>query len=187
MELERMRSNEQKPKVCTKLFPRHNSDPCTLPKEVLVPSRTVHEPSATVSNPHTLLPNPPIQLPVVSEENLVNMQGNLNSSVSTVRINVPVDIKIGHYSLQKTHSPKFVKLSNFNMKKLVPVSRNEILQLAASNVTANISPFSSPTSNVTFLAKIPIEQISPGDTFKAVKVGNTFQLVPVENHGENNN
>lgn len=53
----------------------------------------------------------------------------------------------------KTASPKFISLSNFNMKKLIPIKR---------------IPISSPV----FVSK---------DTIEAIKFGNSLQLVPLMN------
>lgn len=77
------------------------------------------------------------------------------------------------------------------MKKLVPVSKEDIrIKLAASNAKATVPPAATQTSNaasgssqkpnIAILTRIPNKKISPGDTFRAVKVGDTFQLVPIE-------
>lgn len=74
--------------------------------------------------------------------------------------------------------PKFVKLANFDAKKLVPLTRSNLtnLPMVRSAETAKVVG-----PNFTILTQIPAQAIAPGDTFKAVKVGNTFQLVPLGN------
>ncbi|XP_011498340.1 PREDICTED: transcription factor E2F8-like [Ceratosolen solmsi marchali] len=189
MELKRMKSNEHKPKVCTKLFPRHNSDSCISPSK-----EDINLGSAKLDNVASTIPevlqisttDSPVALPVVSKENLVNESCKLVTPIRTVRINVPLELKITPFKLQECNTPKFVKLTNFDMKKLVPISKEDIkIKLASVNSTEKVqNPIHKP--NVAIMTQIPIKKISAGDIFKAIKVGNTFQLVPIEHKSDSN-
>jgi hypothetical protein len=189
MELKRMKSSEHKPKVCTKLFPRHNSaDSCISPtkNDTNLASgmlENVASTSEVISNSTT---DSPVALPVVSKENLVNKSCKFVTPIRTVRINVPLELKITPFKLQECNTPKFVKLTNFDMKKLVPISKEDIkIKLATVNSSDKVQN-SSPKPNVAIMTQIPIKKISPGDIFKAIKVGNTFQLVPIEHKSDSN-
>ncbi|KAJ8676318.1 hypothetical protein QAD02_012105 [Eretmocerus hayati] len=185
MELERMKSSELKPRVCTKLFPRHNSDSCILPSSAYTDISTASENSesnadASTSSGH--LSDSPIALPVVSKENLVNQSTEVVTPARTLRINVPVELKITPVTVQQCSTPKFVRLTNLDLKKLVPISK-ESIQLKMPT-TKPASAQTNPKSNIAILTQIPSRKISPGDTFKAIKVGNTFQLVPFESKSD---
>lgn len=188
MELKRMKSSELKPKVCTKLFPRHSSDPSLTDSSLGIDSSNldvyIEPPSTKVEQLETTL-NSNIVLPIVSKENLVNKSSKTDTSVRTVRINVPVDIKIAPFTMKQCTTPKFVTLTKLDMKKLVPISKDDIkLKLPSiCSIDSNLKPAQKP--NITYLTKIPTKKISPGDTFKAIKVGNTFQLVPIERKSDN--
>lgn len=190
MELKRMRSSELKPKVCTKLFPRHSSDPSIIGSSIDINSSDpeLHIRSSTMDQPleSTVNSDSEIVLPVVSKENLVNQSSKIDTSVRTVRINVPLELKIAPLTMKQCTTPKFVKLTKFDMKKLVPISKEDIkIKLpSASPTVSSLTPIKK--SNITYLTKIPTKKISPGDTFKAIKVGNTFQLVPIERKSDKN-
>lgn len=181
MELKRMKSSEHKPKVCTKLFPRHNSDSCILPSnlDVDMPSAEENQDIASTSTDELKsASNTPTALPVVSKENLVNESQKLITPIRTVRINVPLEVKIASFPMQQRGTPKFVKLTNFDMKKLMPVSKEDI-RIKLSSV--NQSPNLTQKSNVTILTQVSNNKISPGDTFRAIEVtGNTMKLVPIK-------
>ena len=196
-----MKSSENKPKVCTKLFPRHNSDSCISPSKLdtsttdseeslrsIVASTSDEQPSSSILD--SSISPPPITLPVVSKENhLVSEAQKLSvasTSIRTLRINVPLELKIAPFSALQHHQrmgqPKFIKLTNFDMKKLVPISKEDLrikLPLQPTvQVTSSCATVQKP--NIAILAEMPNKKICPGDTFRAVKVGNTFQLVPLE-------
>lgn len=230
MELKKIKSIEvKKPKVCTKLFPRHNSEsyispsrllqsprkqilqnvqnssPFSSPKKstnstidsrilspkklnynidprILSPKKTntlESKSNATIiSNQMESIITSPILFPVVSKENLVTDTHSTISPVRTVRINVPLDLKIASYTVKKRTSPKFVKLNSTDLKKLVPVFTSP--STATSTVCSDDSD-----PNVTLYTQIPVKQISSGDTFRAIKIGNTVQLVPIEQTRDN--
>lgn len=183
MELKRMKSSENKPKVCTKLFPRHNSDSSIPPLKVeLSVTSAESSDAAPCSTDHSYSSaNLPMTLPVVSKENLVHDASNTGTPIRTVRINVPLELKIAPINLQPSSTPKFVKLTNFDMKKLVPISKNDI----KFKLPPGVQTPSTSKPNVAILTQIPTKKISAGDIFKAIKVGNTFQLIPIKKKSDN--
>ncbi|XP_058788755.1 transcription factor E2F8-like [Phymastichus coffea] len=178
MELKRIKCSENKPKVCTKLFPRHNSDSCISPLQIDISSSSTETSDvASNSTDHSYSStNLSMTPPIVSKENLVNNTSNTVTPVRTLRINVPVELKIAPITLQPSTTPKFVKLTNFDMRKLVPISKEDIkLKLPPGVQTPSTSK-----PNVAIFTQIPTKKISAGDIFKAIKVGNTFQLIPIK-------
>ena len=164
-----------KPKVCTKLFPRHNSD-SIIPSPITSSfSKTNNFTSATVTTQTFHDIKSPILIPLVSKENIVKDSNNLNSPISTVRINVPVDIKFSPYSLPQNATPKILKINNFDVANCSSVCQSDTINLTSLNTLAT-TPISNK-SNVTYIT--PIKPISAGDTFKAYKIGNTLQLIQI--------
>ncbi|XP_014204845.1 transcription factor E2F7-like [Copidosoma floridanum] len=197
MEYKRMKFSENKPKVCTTLFPRHSSDSCISPTKIedspqKAKDSNVVETTPAVSNESSNLIT---ILPMVRNDNLVSEPQSSNISdinvtpIGTVRINVPLELKITPIALQQK-TPKFVKLSKLDLKKLVPVSHEDIkIKLASMKPVAVTATTTSTTTrpNVPILTRIPTKDISPGEIYacQAIKVGDTVQFVPIKNNSSN--
>ncbi|XP_015597824.1 transcription factor E2F8 isoform X1 [Cephus cinctus] len=115
------------------------------------------------------------------------------TDVSTTTSNIKKIVKRRPYNVRSNvNSLKLVNLANFDAKKLVPIKPSD-LRISVTTVSTPTSTvitpsplptviFESPNiGNASFsiLTGIPAQVLSPGDTFKAVKVGNTVQLVQV--------
>ncbi|KAK0183009.1 hypothetical protein PV327_001088 [Microctonus hyperodae] len=94
--------------------------------------------------------------------------------------------KIARYKVEpKIKPPKIINLANFDPKKLIPIKRSDLKLLTPGNRVAMTKVNSSNTSYA-MLTRIQAPVVSPGDTFKAIKVGNTLQLVPIKDHSAEN-
>ncbi|XP_032457585.1 E2F family member 8 isoform X3 [Nasonia vitripennis] len=175
MELKRIKSSERKPKVRTNLFPRHNSDSLIPPLKLEFDMTNAEELSNVVSTSSTVLP-------VVSKENLVKESQKVITPIPTVRIVVPPNVNRASFPLTKCGTPKFMKLTKLDMKKLIPISKEDI-RLRLSSV--NQSPNLMQKPNIAIVTQIPNNRISPGDTFKAIEVDNTLKLVLIKQKGDN--
>lgn len=120
--------------------------------------------------------------------------GNLN--ISSMRTIVPrklipinsngasIDVRkfarVTQYKIEpKTKAPKIISLTNFDPKKLIPIKRSD-LKISLTPVNPIVLD-NCGSSGFAILTRIPAPIVSPGDTFKAVKIGNTLQLVPIKN------
>ncbi|XP_043267251.1 transcription factor E2F7-like [Venturia canescens] len=88
--------------------------------------------------------------------------------------------RVTHYKIEpKTKAPKIISLTNFDPKKLIPIKRSD-LKISLTPVNPIVLG-NRGTPGFAILTRIPAPIVSPGDTFKAVKIGNTLQLVPIKN------
>ncbi|XP_015113365.1 transcription factor E2F8 [Diachasma alloeum] len=231
MELERLNSSEEsKPKVCTKLFPRYNSDSCISAATAPIMVQQLQSPGTSLVNPQLQVTNVP--LIIVSKENVVGSTAEeipQKSTASTSKLQAPTKriitptakrleskiliqnttpksiVKLVPLTSvpkfrtiqptipsEKTSQPKVINLSSFDPKKLISIKRSDI-KLSLAPVTPVVLENYSNNNNTSSFAiittiKAPI--VSPGDTFEAVKIGDTLQLVPMRknntdkaNHG----
>uniref|UniRef100_A0A0C9QLW1 TGIF2LX protein n=1 Tax=Fopius arisanus TaxID=64838 RepID=A0A0C9QLW1_9HYME len=226
MELERLNSSEEsKPKVCTKLFPRYNSDSCisTAPTSVIL-QQFQGPGTLPVVNQQLQMTNVP--LIIVSKENVVESKVETipqKSTPSTSKFQaitkrvLPAIIKRAESkiliqnttpksiikllpvtSVQKFRTikptttseniskPKVINLSNFDPKKLIPIKRSDIKLSLAPVTPVVLENSSNNNSSFAILTRIQAPVVSPGDTFKAVKIGNTLQLVPMRKSNTDN-
>ncbi|OXU19890.1 hypothetical protein TSAR_009161 [Trichomalopsis sarcophagae] len=185
MELKRIKSSEHKPKVRTNLFPRHNSDSLIPPLKLefdMTNAEELPNVASTSTDKSITMSDAPTVLPVVSKENLVNESQKVITPIPTVRIVVPPNVNRASFPLSKCGTPKFMKLTKLDMKKLVPISKEDI-RLRLSSV--NESPNLMHKPNIAIVTQIPNNRISPGDTFKAIEVDNTLKLVLIKQKGDN--
>lgn len=238
MELERLNSSEEsKPKVCTKLFPRYNSDSCISTTTDPVILEQFQGASTSRANQPLQIADAP--LIIVSKENVLGgctseavcqkSTASTSKFPITKRIITPITKRIeskiliqnttaksiikllpvtsvpafqtiqsamlaptdergpiARYKIDKTSKPKVINLSNFDPKKLIPIQRSDI-KLSLAPVTPIVLDNTSSNNSFAILTRIQAPIVSPGDTFKAVKIGNTLQLVPMRKCNNNNN
>ncbi|XP_063985798.1 transcription factor E2F8-like isoform X2 [Diachasmimorpha longicaudata] len=227
MELERLNSSEEsKPKVCTKLFPRYNSDSCISTVTTPTMLQDFQVAGTSLVNPQLQVANVPFI--IVSKENIVrstpeeipqkSTPSTSKFQTITKRILTPTTKRFESKILiqnttpksiikilpvtsvpkfrtiqptigsEKTSQPKVINLSNFDPKKLIPIKRSD-LKLSLAPVTPVVMDnYTNHNNNSSFaiLTRIQAPIVSPGDTFKAVKIGNTLQLVPMRKSNTDN-
>ena len=169
-ELSQMKKSD-KPKVCTKLFPPHNSGSfisALSNEDTLVKTpETMQGSTPEVSLLKNFTPlkeqscnaiGTPPSLPIVKKENLVNKTIKFTKPTQAIKINVPLGLKIATVANQHTN----VTLTSSDSKKffLVPIKN-------------------SVNKQTVCVMKEPGKDIAEGDLFQAVKVDNSLQLVQV--------
>lgn len=238
MELERLNSSEEcKPKACTKLFTRYNSDSCIINTnhEETTNNNTTKLVQPIISNENlvvrqlnnpmyacnniSMIKSPPLQMIKIDKINIKQIEPvskiveskipllpkPINQRIikllpiagmptfkaiypsTNIPNNIPKIGKIARYKLESgLKSPKVINLANFDPKKLIPIKRSDLRISFASG--KKIETINTPNrTGYAMLTRIQAPVVSPGDTFKAIKVGNTLQLVPIKDKSINNN
>ena len=213
MELEKLNSIQDfKPKACTKLFSRYNSDSCISKDnhEKKTIDSTIESKRTVTNVPHLIVSKEnvftatasPLQVSTASlvtrpmsdtvktvktVKTLARKLVPLRKSASPICAPTTLVTRVTHYKIEpKAKLPKIVNLTCFDPKKLIPIKRSDLnISLTPINPIV-IDPTRTP--GFAILTRIPAPSIvSPGDTFKAVKVGNTLQLVPLKNYHSTDN
>lgn len=149
------------------------SNPIRPSTSVRAVSRPVDSVSARVFFPTTSLTVPSFKTIVPRE--LIPSSGN-GSSIEAKKISGVTHCKID----PQAKPPKKISLTSFDPKKLIPIKRSD-LRISLTPVNPIRFDNNNGSPGFAILTRIPTPIVSPGDTFKAVKVGNTLQLVPIKN------
>ncbi|XP_008560220.1 transcription factor E2F7 [Microplitis demolitor] len=136
-----------------------------------------------------------------------NSSSSNNNSIKKILVPKAVDVdssnarvtKVARYKIGQTKPTRVINLTKIDPNKLIPIKRSDFKfsfadvkplvvqqhdhhQQQVIDNTINLNN----NSGYAMLTRIQATSVSPGDTFKAIKVGNTLQLVPLNSSNNNN-
>lgn len=120
----------------------------------------------------------------VRDPNVIAIQNPVSNKlfIKEITSDNPRTVKIAPHKIQpKTYSRKFVNLANFDATKLIPVKPSDFKFNATQLQPVIVENPSPANTSYALLTQVQTHNLSPGDLFKAVRVGNTLQLVPLCN------